>query len=100
MSFYLSFLIGAGNIKDAELEELKVQVVEKESSGIRKLRLPAKSLDKYLELIRLKLTPGFWNEVVGAKEILFVFKFRDGKNKEFKLSLENELEISKLCTEF
>lgn len=46
------------------------------------------------------MTNGFWNEIVGEKEIIFVFKFKDGSVKEYELSLEIEKEVSILCSEF
>ena len=43
----------------------------------RKLKIPAANLSAYLYLVRSGLNPGFWNEVIGAQEIIFVFKFKD-----------------------
>ena len=51
-------------------------------------------------LIKSKLNNGFWNEVIGDKEIIFIFKFKNSSTKENKLSPKNEQEIDKLCTEF
>ena len=99
MSYYLSFLMGADKIQDKELRDLGVEIVEKDSDGDRKLKIPAESLSRYIELIKAELTAGFWNEIIGAKEIIFVFKLKDGMVKEYKLSPENEREISKLCAE-
>src|SRR3990172_8163020 len=50
--------------------------------------------------IKMKMTTGFWNEIVGEREIIFIFKFKDGKIKEYKLSPANEQEISDLCESF
>src|SRR3989344_1225425 len=100
MQYYLSFLMGGKNILDQQLMDLDIEIVEKDSDGDRKLRIPPENLDKYLELIKTGLTPGFWNEVVGAEEIIFIFKFKDGTIKEYELSLDNEMEIDRLCAEF
>ena len=54
----------------------------------------------YVQLIKQKLTNGFWNEVVGDTNILFIFKHKDGSIKEYELSLENEETVSKLCATF
>lgn len=97
---YLSFLMGGSEITDQELTDLGIEIVEKESDGDRKLKIPAENIKAYFIIIKEKLSPGFWNEVVGEKEISFVFKFKDGSIKEFNLSLENEAEIDKLAAEF
>jgi hypothetical protein len=57
-------------------------------------------LSPYIELIKAKLDDGFWNEIVGATEIIFIFKFRDGSIKKYRLSPENEREINDLCIKF
>ncbi len=91
---YLSVLIGDGAISDDDLTAVGAEILED-----RKLRIPSGSIEDYLELIKEKLEPGFWNEVVGEK-IVFVFKFKTGEVKEFSLAPENEKEISHLCSEF
>ncbi|MDO8574827.1 MAG: hypothetical protein Q7R61_00940 [bacterium] len=100
MSYYLSYLMGAKKIEDGELESLGIKIEEKDADGDRALKIPEEKLSQYIELIKAKLTAGFWNEIIGEKEILFIFKFKDGSIKEFKLSPENEQEIDKLCAEF
>ena len=92
--------MGADNIKDIQLEALDIKIEERDSDGDRKLKIPSEKLAEYFELIRSGLSPGFWNEVVGFEEIVFIFKFKDGNIKEYKLSSENEKEISELCTQF
>lgn len=99
MAHNLSYLMGAENIQDTELEDFGVEIKEKTLDGDRMLIIPDKKLPQYVELIKIKLTNGFWNEVVGEKEIIFIFKFKDGHIKEYKLSPENEKEIDKLCAE-
>lgn len=92
--------MGAENIQDDQLTALGVEIVEKDSDGDRKLKIPSEKLPQYINLIKTGLTPGFWNESVGAEEIIFIFKFEDGAIKEYKLSPENEKEISELCSQF
>ncbi len=91
--------MGADKITDEQLEGLGVGI-EKDSDGDKKLKIPSEKLGEYIELIKSGLNLGFWNEMVGAEEIIFVFKFKDGNVKEYKLSVENEAEIAKLCSEF
>jgi hypothetical protein len=92
--------MGAENIEDKELESLDIKIEDRTSDGDRMLKIPEEKLLQYIELIKNKLTNGFWNEMIGAEEILFIFKFNDGNIKEFKLSPENEQEIDNLCAEF
>lgn len=100
MSHYLSYLMGADNIQDKELEDSGIKVEGKTSDNSRLLKVPEERLSQYIELIKAKLTNGFWNEIVGTKEIIFIFKFKDSSIKEYKLSPDNEREIDKLCAEF
>ncbi|OGY09893.1 MAG: hypothetical protein A2700_00775 [Candidatus Blackburnbacteria bacterium RIFCSPHIGHO2_01_FULL_44_64] len=99
MSQHLSYLMGAEEITDTELKDLNIEIVGKTETGSRKIKIPTEKLPQYLELIKAKLTEGFWNEVVGEKKIIFVFKFKDGSIKELVLSPETEAEIAKLCSE-
>ena len=92
--------MGGENITDDNLASLGVETVGKTESDSRKLKIPKESLEKYIELAKTKLTKGFWNEIVGPEEILFIFRFKDGHIEEYILSLENEAQISKLCTQF
>lgn len=92
--------MGAENIEDKELESLDIKIEDRTSDGDRMLKIPEEKLLQYIELIKNKLTNGFWNEMIGAEEILFIFKFNDGNIKEYELSPENEQEIDKLCAEF
>ncbi len=97
---YLSYLMGAGNIQDSDLAELEIEIKERKPDGNRMLIIRENELSSYIKLIKEKLTNGFWNEIVGEKEILFIFKFKDGHVKEYSLSSENESQIDKLCAEF
>ncbi len=94
----LSFLMGAQSISDEELTRLGVEIVQRVGSGIRGLLVPDRSLQAYRELIRLKLTAGFWNETVGRSEIFFQFKLDDGTLKEFAYLAANREEIARLCS--
>ena len=100
MSYYLSYLMGAENIKDKNLIDLDISIEEKMADGNRTLKIPENKLGSYIELIKTKLDNGFWNEIVGEKEIIFIFKFKDKSIKEYRLSPKNEQEIDKLCAEF
>lgn len=96
----LSYLMGAENIQDKELEDLGIKIVDTTPDGDRMLKVSEKELARYIELIKIKLANGFWNEIIGDKEIIFIFKFKDGSVKEYKLSPGNEQEIDQLCAEF
>ncbi len=85
---------------DQDLISLDISIEEKDSDGDRALKIPEEKLSQYIELIKSKLEEGFWNEIIGAKEIIFVFKFKSSSIKVYKLSPENEQEIDKLCAEF
>lgn len=100
MFYYLSYLMGAEKIEDNELEILGINIEEKDTDGDRSIKIPEEKLSQYIELVKTKMTNGFWNEIIGEKEILFLFKFKDGSIKEYELSPENEQEIDKLCAEF
>lgn len=99
-TIYLSYLMGADNITNGDITALSIEIVEIKKDGDRTLKIPENKLSLYIELIKTKLEKGFWNEIVGAKEIIFIFKFKDGSIKEYRLSPVNEEEIDKLCTEF
>lgn len=92
--------MGAGDIQNKDLEALNIKFNERVESGSRKLEIPQENLSQYIELVKAKLDKGFWNEIVGSREIIFIFKFKDGSVKEYKLSVENEAEIDKLCAVF
>ena len=100
MSYYLSYLMGAENIKDNDFIGLGISIEGIKSDGDRCLKISADKLPQYIQLIKDKLDNGFWNEVVGEQEVIFIFKFKDGSTKEYRLSAENEQEIDKLCAEF
>ena len=92
--------MGGGDISDEQLSSVGVEIIEKDEDGDRKLKIPTGKIGEYIQFVKSGLSPGFWNEIIGEKEIIFVFKFKDGQIKEFKLSPENGQEIDKLCAEF
>lgn len=98
--FYLSYLMGARDISNEEIKSLDISIEDWNDDGDRSLKIPEEKLSQYIELIKAKLSRGFWNEIIGAKEILFIFKFKDGSTKEYKLSPKNEQEVNKLCAKF
>ncbi|MFH1404808.1 MAG: hypothetical protein ABIH21_01760 [Patescibacteria group bacterium] len=99
-TIYLSYLMGAEEIQDQDLSDLDIEIKETTSKGFRKIVIPENHLEEYFELLVKKMTKGFWNEVIGAEKIIFLFKFEDGSVKRFELSSDNEQEIDNLCAEF
>ena len=53
----------------------------------------------YEDFICKNLQNGFWNEHLG-KEIVFIFKFQDGRVQKYILNDSNENEILTLCRKF
>lgn len=98
-NIYLSYLMGAEEISDRNLEDLDIKFERSNSGKSRMLKIPEERLAGYVELIKEKLSEGFWNEIIGEKEIIFIFKLKDGSIKEYQLSPQNEQEIDKLCAE-
>lgn len=96
---YLSYLMGADKISDQDLTNLEIEIVEMTDSGSRKLKIPSDKIEGYKNLIREKMTPGFWNEFLDENNVHFIFKFKNGEVKEYILSPENEQEIDKICAE-
>ena len=92
--------MGAARITDDDLSRIGVEVVESLSGGDRKLQVPEKSAHQYEKLVEDKLEPGFWNDMIGENEIVFIFKLKDGSVKRYILSEVNRSEISQLCHEF
>ena len=95
---YLSFLMGADAIADGELTSLGIQIAKGAGTPFRGLLIPAASLSAYKALVREKLTPGFWNDILGRHEIVFVFKLVDGTQRELELSDATRSEIARLCS--
>jgi hypothetical protein len=96
---YLSFLMAAPRVLDADLESLGVDVLERFGSGVRGLLVRAESLERYRDLVRERLEPGYWNDLVGREQVFFIFKLPDGSIEEFTLSESNRGEIARLCSQ-
>lgn len=96
---FRSVLMGADQISDYELLNLGIEIMPGDDSDVRKLIIPFSSLAEYSQLVARKLSPGFWNDIVGTDEVYFIFKMPDGEVKEFVLSEKNRLEIAKLCSQ-
>ena len=75
-------------------------IASKTKDTHRRLNIPEQSFSPYLSLIKEKLCNDFWNEIVGEKEIVFIFKFKDGRIEQYNLSQETEKQIDKLCAKF
>ena len=95
---YLSFLMGADAIADDELTHLGIDVLQGAGSPFRGLLIPEESLAAYRALVRQKITPGFWNDIVGRQHVLFIFKLADGTIRELALSEATRSEIAQLCS--
>jgi hypothetical protein len=95
---YLSFLMGVDAITDADLTDVGVTILERYGAAARGLLVPAASLPRYTALVRDGLIPGFWNEIVGHQEILFIFKLADGAVREIAHSEGTSPEIAQLCS--
>lgn len=95
---YLSLLMGAATLSDGELEALGVEILERFGSGVRGLLVPAKSVEPYKQRVRERMTPGFWNDLVGSTDIFFLFKMPDGTLEELTLSDDNKETIAALCS--
>ncbi|MFA5172807.1 MAG: class I tRNA ligase family protein [Candidatus Paceibacterota bacterium] len=93
-----SFLMGADDIKNEELESLGITFeVDKDSD--RKLIIPEPSIKEYEKLIGEKMENNFWNEYVGS-EAVFIFKHEDGKIERIVLNNETENRIHELTERF
>jgi hypothetical protein len=57
--------MGAGAIADDELTNLGIDILQGAGSAFRGLLIPAGSVEAYKALVRQKMTPGFWNDIVG-----------------------------------
>jgi hypothetical protein len=95
---YLSFLMGVTAITDADLTDLGVTILERHGAAARALLVPAASLPGYSAMVGEKLSPGFWNEVVGQREIFFIFKLADGTLRHLSYSQATASQIARLCS--
>ena len=90
--------MGASAISDEDLRALGIEIIERFEDDIRGLQIPNKSLELYKKLITEKLQSGFWNEIIGRTQILFIFKLIDGTIRELTYSPETKSEIAQLCS--
>jgi len=95
---YLSFLMGVDAITDDNLTDVGVKILQRHGATARELLVPSASLASYTTLVREQLSPGFWNEIVGSREILFIFKLADSTVIEFALSESTAPQIAQLCS--
>jgi hypothetical protein len=95
---YLSFLMGADAITDENLTDVGVRILNRHGATARELLVPTASLASYTTLVRERLNPGFWNEIVGSEEILFIFKLADSTVVELALSESTAPRIAQLCS--
>jgi hypothetical protein len=93
---YLSFLMGVDAITDANLTDVGVKILKRHGADARELLVPSASLPS--TLVRERLSPGFWNEIVGSQEILFIFKLPDRTVVELALSESTAPQIAQLCS--
>ena len=91
--------MGALTVSDEQLRATGVEILESIGSDIRGLRIPEIALESYMDLVRSKLQPGFWNEVVGRTTVIFIFKMNDRTVKQLVYSPDSREEISRLCSE-
>ena len=90
--------MGADAIQDGELTALGVTLLRGSGSPLRGLLVPSGSLAAYRKLVREKLTPGYWNDIVERREVIFIFKLADGTVKELTPSGADRSEIAQLCS--
>ena len=95
---YLSFLMGADTITDDDLTDVGVKILRRHGTAARELLVPAPSLASYKSLVRERLNSGFWNEIVGSQQILFIFKLADGTVVELSLAESTAPQIAQLCS--
>lgn len=90
-----SYVMGVSNI-----DKLKENDFEIEQYGSNYgISFPDNKSRIFEEYIYENLQNGFWNEYLG-KEIVFIFKFKDGSVKRYVLNNYNEKEILNLCEKF
>ena len=65
--------MGAEAIQDKELENVGIEIKGRTTDGDRMLVITNDQLPSYINLVKDKLTHGFWNEIVGEKDIIFLF---------------------------
>ena len=94
-----SYLMGAKNIIEKDLQNLGIKIVEKTKDDDLKIEIPKSAIKKYEELITNKLEFGFWNEYIGL-ETIFIFKDKKGKTERLILNKSTEKIIDKKAAEY
>jgi hypothetical protein len=94
----LSFLMGTDTITDSDLTDVGVKILKRCGAAARELLVPSDSISPYTTLVRERLNPGFWNEIVGSHEIHFIFKLADSTVVELTLSDATAPQIAQLCS--
>lgn len=92
--------MGGKHISDSDLQGLEIQIVGAHATGDRELKISDEKLADYRSLVKEKLERGFWNEIIGETQILFIFKSDHGALQELELSPPTEKEIDTLCATF
>jgi len=96
---FKSYLMGAEEISDRELEEIGMKVVKRLKSGSREVLIPRGKEREYEKLVGEKMTTGYWNEYLGD-EVVFVFKHKDGAVERLVLHSGYDGRIGELMEEF
>ena len=81
-----SFLMGREKISEDDLKRINIKIVEKTKDGFLKILIPNENIDEYKNLVREKMSCGFWNEFSTKNNFYFIFKHQDGKIEEFELN--------------
>ena len=81
-----SFLMGREKISEDDLKRTNIKIVEKTKDGFLKILIPNENIDEYKNLVREKMSCGFWNEFSTKNNFYFIFKHQDGKIEEFELN--------------
>ena len=90
-----SFVMGAEKLTQDNFEKIGVKMIEKTKDGYFKVKIPFDKIEKYKNLIKEKMTSGFWNEFSTKNSFYFIFKHRDGKIEELELNKDTNDIIDK-----
>jgi len=96
---YISFLMGAPTLSEAELRAAGVEILERFAPSVFGVLVGPESVARYRQLVLDRLRPGFWNDLVSRHEIRFLFKLADSTIRELTLCERNREEISRLCSQ-
>ncbi len=90
-----SYVMGVKNIDKLKESGFEVKYYDDEYG----ISFTDDKIKLFEEFICNSLENGFWNEYLG-KEIVFIFKFNDGKIKKYIVNEENKYEVFELCCKF